>query len=614
MRLLDLESTISEVSSIRSDRDGMQEGPRRPATPARLVSGELPIRPQSARVNTRTRPWDAESASSVLATSSQGQDGHASAARAGVLQDPKLLQICEMLGWKAATKFRTVTEFFRNLDADHNLVVDRYEVQDLFVRFNMSIEDANLFFDMLDSAGAGQVDYLPLAKLMSKYIQPGYKHSGGSRPGTPRNAQAAGPVARLGRTVRSSSADNLSDAFKASTSAWQTSATPQLMRSIGARAHQKFRSLKDCFLHADENKDGRVSRGELVRFLDSCGVNVSAANGIYSHLVQTGGDPGGIDYQTFVDAFGQEIVPGYPQRRPSFAPPPAARVAAAGRPPRQGLDRPSSVGPALRQARRPSTPRGALYVPRFTARDDANKEVVFRPQSATSCCSTTGSVSSASVSSAVSTASSAELERLQADLNSAPSSGRHRPPSGRGLRNLRGRIPSPAPAAGPARARVTAPGLHRTGPGGHINMASSPRFVMSSSVSNLHRSAGQLQQRRQAVHTPCPPAKPSSRPRPRPEVYSLRAAAEPQPAPVALEQDSRNAVCAACSRLLGCSKDIQGDDCNAEDAASQLQAGLSTELLSINKDPSRHWTAKSETGSTVASLGDMTANQCCIGV
>lgn len=187
------------------------------------------------------------------------------------------------------------------MDEDHNSRVARSEVQELFRRINLPEEYADRFFDSLELDETGQVDYLEVTGIIGPYIQSGY----------------TAPTRSLSRGPRSTSAPRIVSEERNKAHELQ-----QLCQIIGAKAHQKYRNVTECFRYLDEDKTGWVTRANCRRFIEIFGFPPSVGDSVFDILLDDGSEnpnpDGQVSFLKFVDVFGPFVQPGYNQKPVSF--------------------------------------------------------------------------------------------------------------------------------------------------------------------------------------------------------------------------------------------------------------------------------------------------------
>lgn len=222
--------------------------------------------------------------------------------------------LCIQAGQKAATRFRTVTRCFLNVNRMNGLM-GRQALRDLFFTFHMPVHIADRFFDLLDRDRTGWIEYWDVTQIIGQHIQPGHRLPD-----------------RVGPAWHKVTAQNYEDEHN-------QAALHQLCEVIGAKAHQKHRNVRSCFRWVDDDKDGLVSRTEFLRFVKLYGTQESVAHHIFGLLAARSGIPDAIDYNTFLGQFGPYIQPGYTESAPVAPgpiPAPKATIAPAWSPSSQG--------------------------------------------------------------------------------------------------------------------------------------------------------------------------------------------------------------------------------------------------------------------------------------
>jgi Ca2+-binding EF-hand superfamily protein len=231
----------------------------------------------------------------------------------------------QRLSWlvasKASLKFKTINECFRHIDADRDGMVQRSELHHFFRSFNLEIELADRFFDLLDVQGIGEIDYNELRAHIGAYLAPGYKPPQGA------GAKVEVSVQKRGRpqSARSHRDEQTKQAkIKAlMDERAKTKAVNQMINTLSSKAFFRFKSARELFRFADENKDGKISEQELCRFIESFGLPRSTAEQYFKFLDKD--KSGEVSFAEFMNFFGPIIQPGQ-QQYPLPEPPPSVHV------------------------------------------------------------------------------------------------------------------------------------------------------------------------------------------------------------------------------------------------------------------------------------------------
>lgn len=341
-------------------------------------------RPQSAR-SASSAPGSTQSAppSAPMVTGSKVHLEVPKPPRPQVQQEPSskmdFQALLELVGAKAAARFSSLQQCFRNLDSDSNGKVEVDEIRRLLRIFHMPESAADQFFEHLDTEKTGSLDFQVVADVIGSYIKPGY---GGRRHATARpKAYAAPQVPCVNAPMPYSNVQVPGGEVDLN----------QLADIIGAKAKAKYRKTRDCFRWLDEAKTGIVTRTECNQFMEAFGYPACIGEQTYNALLLPGQKE--VDFSTFVRFFGPHIHPRYEEvvelreqlcqsRAPSPRSPPPERSAprvsltrsmsaTKGRPPTPGMVEedvwsaaPTSAGSgaASSSASVPSNPRS--FTPR----------------------------------------------------------------------------------------------------------------------------------------------------------------------------------------------------------------------------------------------------------
>lgn len=346
LRLLELESLISDASSGRPSSSASSSGgqqtrhepigttwqpPRQPTPPVVRANYIQPTAPPGRPNSAGRRPGPPAGPDVGYRAPSQDRS-----------LPGDFEALCDLIGSKAAARYRTVGQAMRHIDKNHNSMVDRSEIHSLFRQFNLPPEYADRFFDQL-RCSPEEMDPNTLEQIIGPYIMPGYRD--------PRWAVPARSSSRLSLQERNRKAE-----------------VEEMTHLIGTKAHQRFRNPRECFRSVDDDKDGRLSRTEVVRFVERLGLPRSTANHVFNELLDGGEGDGTVSFLKFMETFGPIIQPGYYKQTPAYAhgvQMQRASDAAAGYNERlapRAPTRPQAPPPRARSAsvrRRPSSARGA---------------------------------------------------------------------------------------------------------------------------------------------------------------------------------------------------------------------------------------------------------------
>lgn len=203
-------------------------------------------------------------------------------------QDPEAFQrLCEMIGQKATLRHKTVNQCFRHVDTNEGWI-EKDELRRFLRGLNVQQEQADQFFEGLDSRGCGEVDFHVVKRIIAPYIQNDYTVED----------DALGrhePSPRRPCEIRN------------------------LVEVLGWRANQKYKQAREAFRCLDRDKDGRITREEIHKFVEQFGYNRLTADRAFEMLCPDNGKSNFIDYQLFMETLGDFVTPGFAPRRPSSA-------------------------------------------------------------------------------------------------------------------------------------------------------------------------------------------------------------------------------------------------------------------------------------------------------
>lgn len=249
----------------------------------------------------------------------------------------ELAEISGMLGRRVALRFKTINRCFMFLDADHSGGLTKDEMETLFRTFNMDVKMAHRFVDLIDTKKRGYIKYNAIRKIIAPHIQPGYDVEAE----TPRPRPPRGQVARLVSPMPNDPPENIPvQAESLSTPRTAVgalvnpllekprergSATPEgaptldemerrrelrhLLPLVAEKLAAKFKSVRDAFRFADEDKSGQLKEAEMFTVFSNCGLPSHQARRLFK-LIDTDGS-GLVDFGKFSHLFGAPIQPGY---------------------------------------------------------------------------------------------------------------------------------------------------------------------------------------------------------------------------------------------------------------------------------------------------------------
>jgi len=274
-RLLELEGRISEVcsniSSCGSEVSVPSRPPPRPPTPPVLKrpAGRRPLPPVEQK---QIPEW--------------AQDFE---------------NLCDLIGNKAAARYRTVGQAMLHINRNRNGMMERDEIHTIFREFNLPQEYADCFFNHL-CPFSESMEVAVLWQVLGPYIVPGYpsERRPPSRCKTPDQAASIASPSSARPQGRSSRPDSAGIRREAAPSAPSQTPLPQAhasfrpssarakvavaggsaglraARAVAAQAEargptlidteitERFRTMQQAFLKIDANRDGHISKQELL--------------------------------------------------------------------------------------------------------------------------------------------------------------------------------------------------------------------------------------------------------------------------------------------------------------------------------------------------------------
>jgi Ca2+-binding EF-hand superfamily protein len=199
----------------------------------------------------------------------------------------------EIIGKAAYHKHSNLSKVFRCVYPDRNGMVHRNAVRIFYRNYGLSDQDADVFFDYLDTNKSGTVPYTEFKNHFAKYVDEAHKCEhpvGVERP--PPVWSSAPPEGTI--------LDELDDFIGT------------VVRQIGEAVRQKHTSVSGAFRYMRMDDDGTVSRQQVRNFFRSYGyTDPHIADKFYDHCA----DDGMLNAAEFQSHFSMYIQPGHPSCR-----------------------------------------------------------------------------------------------------------------------------------------------------------------------------------------------------------------------------------------------------------------------------------------------------------
>lgn len=232
-------------------------------------------------------------------------------------EDRELHSICEMIGQKAAMKYRTVREALRFVDADRDGFVTRSEVEYFFRAYDVSSETvAGHLVNRLDPSGIGEIEYSDFVSFIGPFIRgeppaalaADISDQVSSREETPTQevgpSSGIQPARYVGGQISSpskKSAGPLPPQADWSVEHW--------MIFLGRKSSERFGHVMDLIRHVDRDYDGNISRDEMRHFFSIFGLEAKVADKCWSSMLKPG-EPE-VEYMDFMRAIAPHLdLPG----------------------------------------------------------------------------------------------------------------------------------------------------------------------------------------------------------------------------------------------------------------------------------------------------------------
>lgn len=224
--------------------------------------------------------------------------------------------VLDLIGSKAAFKFRNITDAWRYVDNDKNGAVSRGEMRHFFRAFNLDSETSDKLFDKIVAVGEDEIPYDVFGKFFAPYIQP--DHTGHRLPMPSKvnpkgaliglaNPNTMKDLSRQGGGVAHGLQSPRSAARSKTAEDTLRSELRGLMQDIGTKLQLKFRHPRDAFRMLDLQRDGRITRQEMRAFFRGFGYAEPVADKIFDMLVEDA--HGGVDFNAFMSHFDSMLGP-----------------------------------------------------------------------------------------------------------------------------------------------------------------------------------------------------------------------------------------------------------------------------------------------------------------
>jgi Ca2+-binding EF-hand superfamily protein len=197
-------------------------------------------------------------------------------------EDNGLLEICKLIGQKAAQKFSTVREAFRFINPDHKGRISRSDVHYFFRAYGIDATVADRFLGFLDADARGGVDWKSFVALLRPHIQPTSSAPAGAH----------------------EEEDELEELRLAS---FQQE-FQHVLELVRLKAPQRFSHVREVLRIVDGDYDGFITRQEMQYFFRSFGIHEGVSDHFFDRL---GGGSGRASYAAFVAQVGPYLeLPG----------------------------------------------------------------------------------------------------------------------------------------------------------------------------------------------------------------------------------------------------------------------------------------------------------------
>jgi Ca2+-binding EF-hand superfamily protein len=219
--------------------------------------------------------------------------------------------ILRQIELKASSKFKTVREAFRFVDADRDGHVDKEELRYFFRSYGFGPQVSDGFFDFLDVDGSGELNYDDFINYFRPHIVRGVH--GNRVPELEAQQDFIGSDA--GESVATTT-QRLDPALRTE--------LRMLMQDIGRKLPLKFKHSRDAFRTLDLDRNGRITRAEMRGFFRGFGYAEDISDRVFDLLLEK--ETGDVNFAAFMAHFDKIIGPQFRQaKRTPLIPVPDSR-------------------------------------------------------------------------------------------------------------------------------------------------------------------------------------------------------------------------------------------------------------------------------------------------
>lgn len=243
-------------------------------------------------------------------------------------EDRELHSVLELVGQKAATKYRNVRQALRFVDSDRDGYIQKSEIYYFFRAYDVSSDTAaERLFTVLDRHRTGEVEYKAFVDYLGPFIrgepprQPHAEDSDNEESTTAdgestaqatvevEKAQAATESPHAVASKRGVNNGNNSKQPVAPPTRQDDWSTNEWMAFLGRKCSERFTHVMDLIRKVDQDYDGNISRSEMRHFFSIFGLNARVSDRCFMSLKQDE-DPE-VDYMDFMRAIAPYVdLPG----------------------------------------------------------------------------------------------------------------------------------------------------------------------------------------------------------------------------------------------------------------------------------------------------------------